>query len=205
MKKNLTWIIGGGVGLALIVWMALAIAGEEPVDEDAGYGTPTVTGTNLPLVENPNAGDPGVGMTAPTVVGADWEGNPVSIEPDGRPKVVIFLAHWCQHCQAEVPEIVDWLEENGMPEDVDIYGATIFTDPLRANFPPQTWLEREGWDVPTVMDDEDDSIALGYGVFGTPYFVVLDGENRNLGRFSGRIGRAGLEALVALAQGEVGG
>lgn len=205
MNKNLMWIGGGVVGLALIVWMAVAIAGEEPVDSTIGYGTPTVTGQNLPLVENPNAGDPAIGMTAPTVVGADWDGNEVRIEPDGRPKVIVFLAHWCPHCQAEVPVINRWLEEGGLPSGVDFYGATIFTDARRANFPPQTWLDDEGWDVPTVMDDAENSVALGYGVFGTPYYIVLDGQNRNLGRFSGEIGRAGLDALAGLALGQIGG
>jgi len=35
---------------------------------------------------------------------------------------------------------------------------------------------------------------------GTPFYVVLDGENNNLGRVSGEIGTAGLDQLVALAQ-----
>ena len=43
----------------------------------------------------------------------------VSIEADGRPKIVVFLAHWCPHCQAEVPRLVDWFGENGVPDDVD--------------------------------------------------------------------------------------
>ena len=205
MNKNLMWIIGGVVGLALIVGLAWAIAGEEPLDENAGFGDPTVTGENLPAVQNPNAGDPYVGMTAPTVVGADWDGNEVKIEADGRPKIVVFLAHWCPHCRAEVPVIKRWLDDGGLPEGVDMYAATILTSARRANYPPQTWLEREGWDVPTVMDDAGNSIALGFGVASTPTYIVLDGENKNLGRAAGEIGVAGLNALAAIAAQSIEG
>lgn len=199
MNKTLIWIVSGVAALALIVWMAVAIAGEEPIDPSIGFRDVTVTGEPIP------ADDPAVGMTAPEVVGTDWNGNPVTIEADGRPKLVVFLAHWCPHCQAEVPVIQNWVNSGGVPEGVDLYAATIFTDARRAEFPPQAWLEREGWTVPTVMDNQAGDIALGFGVTGTPTYIVLDGENRNLGRLSGEIGLAGLNALVALAQGEVPG
>ncbi len=203
MNKNLMWIIGGVVGLALVVGLAWAIAGEEPPDASAGFGNPTVTGTNLPVAQNPNAGDPAIGMTAPTVIGADWNGNEVSIEPDGRPKIIVFLAHWCPHCQAEVPVIQDWVDDGRLPEGVDIYGVTIFTNSARVNFPPQDWLEREGWTIPTLMDNSDNDVALGFGVYSTPTYAVLDGDNVNLGRASGEIGVTGLDTLAAIAKASI--
>ncbi len=203
MNKTFLWIGGGVVALGLIVWMALYIAGEEPIDPSIGFRDVTVSGDPLPVVNQ--GGDPAVGWTAPTVAGTDWDGNPVSIAADGRPKVVVFLAHWCPHCQAEVPVIQNWLNSGRLPEGVDLYAATIFTDARRAEFPPQAWLERENWTVPTVMDNQAGDIARAFGVTGTPGYIVLDGENRNMGRLSGEIGVAGLEALVALAQGQVPG
>jgi hypothetical protein len=50
------------------------------------------------------------------------------------------------------------------------------------------------------MDDQIGTVAGNYGMAGTPFYVVLDGENTNLGRVSGEIGTQGLDALVALAQ-----
>lgn len=198
MNKNLKWIIGGVVGLALVVGLAWAIAGEEPPDASAGFGTPTVTGENLPILPQ-GGGDPAVGSTAPTVVGADWNGNEVSIEPDGRPKIVIMLAHWCPHCQAEVPVVQRWVDDGGLPEGVDIYGVTIFTNSARVNYPPQAWLERENWTVPTLMDNADNDVALAFGTASTPTYIVLDGDNVNLGRASGEIGVTGLNTLAAIA------
>src|SRR5690606_27487627 len=74
MNKKLIWIIGGVLGLALIVGLAAAIASEEPIDENVGFGDPTVEGQSLPMVENPNAGDPAPRRTAPTGSGTGWTG-----------------------------------------------------------------------------------------------------------------------------------
>jgi hypothetical protein len=61
-------------------------------------------------------------------------------------------------------------------------------------------LEEEGWTPPVIMDDEIGTVAVNYGMSGTPMFVVLDGENTNLGRISGELDVAGLNTLVAVAQ-----
>lgn len=199
MNKTLLGIIGGVVGLGLIVWLAVAIAGEEEADASIGYGDPVVTGDALPLYNSSAAADPVVGMSAPTVEGADWNDNEVTIEADGRPKVVLFLAHWCPHCQAEVPVVQDWIDSGNLPEGVDLYSVATSTDRLRPNWPPQEWLEDEGWTVPVIMDDEIGSVAGHFGMAGTPFYVVLDGDNNVVRRISGEIGTAGLDVLVAEA------
>lgn len=200
MNKKLLGIIGGVVGLALVVVLAIAIAGEEPVDESIGFGDPVVTGDPLPLFNAAAAADPVVGLAAPSAAGADWEENEVKIEADGRSKIIIFLAHWCPHCQVEVPVVQTWLNGGNLPDDVDMYSVVTSTDRLRPNWPPQDWLEEEGWTVPAIMDDEIGTIAVNYGMSGTPFYVVLDGDNNVVRRASGEIGTAGLNALVALAQ-----
>ena len=200
MNKKLLGIIGGVVGLALVVVLAIAIAGEESVDASIGYGDPVVTGDPLPIFDPTAAADPVVGLTAPSAVGADWDDNEVKIEADGRAKIVVFLAHWCPHCQAEVPVVQTWLDEGNLPVDVDMYSVVTSTDRLRPNWPPQDWLEEEGWTVPAIMDNEIGTIAVNYGMSGTPFYVVLDGDNNVIRRASGEIGTAGLNALVAEAQ-----
>jgi cytochrome c biogenesis protein CcmG/thiol:disulfide interchange protein DsbE len=201
----LWWIIGGVVGLGLIVWLALSIAGDPGLDESIGFGEVTVEGEPLPFYTDPSAQDLAVGMTAPTVTGSDWEGNESTIAPDGRPKILIFLAHWCPHCQNEVPVVQDWVESGGLGDDVDMYGLTVATNRLRENWPPQDWLEEEGWTVPTIMDDAENSATIAYGQAGTPFYIVMDGDNTVLGRLSGEVGVAGLETMKALAEGSLDG
>ena len=200
MNKKLLGIIGGVVGLALIVLLAVAIAGEEEADASIGFGDPVVTGDPLPVYNSGSPADPVVGLPAPETVGADWEENEVRIEADGRPKLVLFLAHWCPHCQAEVPVVQDWLDAGNLPDDVDIYSIATQTDRLRPNWPPQDWLEDEGWTVPVIMDDQIGTVGASYGTAGTPFYVVLDGDNNVVRRVSGEIGTAGLNILVAEAQ-----
>jgi cytochrome c biogenesis protein CcmG/thiol:disulfide interchange protein DsbE len=199
-RSLIYWIAGGVVGLGLIVWLAIAIAGEGAVDEAIAYGEVTVAGEDLPFFES-TSGDPAVGVTAPTVTGETLDGEQLTIGPDGNAKIVVMLAHWCPHCQAEVPVVQGWVEAGGLPEGVDLYGVTVLTNRVRdgSTWPPQDWLEEEGWTSPTIKDDQQNSIVNAYGMTGTPTYVVLGPDNENLGRISGEIGLGGLETLASLA------
>lgn len=198
------WIVGGVVGFGLIVWLAVAIAGEGAVDESVVYGEVTVEGENLPFLQSGQA-DPGVGMTAPTVTGETLHGQELTIGPGDNAKIIVMLAHWCPHCQREVPVIQDWVDSGGLPEGVDLYGITVLTNRVRDGdtWPPSEWLESEGWTSPTIKDDEAGSIVSAYGLTGTPTYVVLGPDNENLGRASGEIGLDGLNALANLAADSV--
>lgn len=200
MKKTIIWLGAAVLGLGLIVLLAFSIAGEEAPDASVAFGEVTVEGNPLAFHADLVSGDPAVGSIAPTVSGSDWNNNRYIIGPDGRSKVVVLMAHWCPHCQAEVPVIMDWIEAGGLPDHVDLYALTVSSDRFRPNWPPQDWLEREGWTVPTIMDDEAGSAAAAYGMTGTPFYIVLDGENRNLGRIAGEIGVQGLNFLVSITQ-----
>ncbi len=153
----------------------------------------SIDGTPLPpmpgsgVLADPST-DPAVGTIAPTLVGTDFNGDPISIEPDGRPKAVYFLAHWCPACQAEVPSVVELIEAGAVPADIDLYGVSTSADATRGNYPPNNWLAREGW-TPAIMRDTAGSEALlSYGAGPFPFVVYLDGENRVLARSSGVLG-----------------
>lgn len=202
----LWWIIGGVIGLGLIVWLAFAIAAEPSADDSVAFGEVTVEGDNLPFFDS-SAADPAVGLTAPTVIGEDWNGNGIEIGPSESAKIIVMLAHWCPHCQAEVPVIQDWVDSGGLPEGVELYGTTVLTNRLQdgSTWPPSEWLEEEGWTSATIMDDEAGSIVTAYGLTSTPTYVVLGPDNENLGRFAGEIGTTGLDALAQLAAESVAG
>ncbi len=203
-RSTIYWIIGGVVGLGLIVLLAISIAGEGTVDEAIAFGEVTVEGDGLPFLQT-GANAPAIGQTAPTVTGETVDGGELTIGPGDNAKIVVMLAHWCPHCQREVPLIQDWIESGGLPEGVDLYGATVLTNRVRDGdtWPPQEWLAEEGWTSPTIMDDQGGSIATAYGMTGTPTYVVLGPNNENLGRLSGEIGVEGLNALAGLAAGSL--
>lgn len=196
MERRTMLIAGGVLAVVLAVAVVVGVAGSGSDGDDAelvSFGEVTVDGNPLPILEDP-AGDPAVGLEAPSVEGVDWEGEGVTIEPSGEPMVIVFLAHWCPHCQREVPEI-QALIEAGLPEGMELRAVATGSDEGQGNFPPGEWLEGEEWAVPTVMDDRQRSVGLAYGLNAFPFWVVVDGDGRVAARFSGELGRDGIAQL----------
>ena len=174
-------LIGVG-GIALITTVLLTMSAGSTKGE---YGSPTVTGDALPLAGE--GADLALGLPIPDVVGADFAGNEVRISRDGRPKILIFLAHWCSHCQAEVPVVHDWVDAGSLPEGLDLIGVATSTTSTRPNFPPSAWLESEDWDIPTIVDDAEYSVSTAFGLDAFPFWVFVGPDGTVVGRTSGEL------------------
>lgn len=169
-------------------------------------GAPTTTqplsapgSTPLPRFENP-ADDSAVGMIIPTIEGKNIQGEPMTIGADGKAKIVMFVAHWCSHCQVEVPAIVDHLKDTPMPDDVELVAVSTAVDEAAPNYPPVRWLKREGWKVPTMADSADQVAGTYYGLSGFPFFVATDADGKVVFRTSGEISMDQFDDLVEAAQ-----
>lgn len=127
-----------------------------------------------------------VGQPAPELSGTSIEGEPMSIENDGRPKVVAFLAHWCPHCQAEVPIVQRWVDDGGLPDGVDLVTVSTAVDSRRPNYPPAEWLAGEGWTAPVLVDGNNQA-ADAAGLTAFPFFVAVDGQGNVVERTSGEL------------------
>jgi len=158
---------------------------------------PQITGAALPRLTDP-ANDAATGMIAPTVAGHDYAGHAVSIEPTGKPMLVIFAAHWCPHCQREIPLIQQWINEGKAPADVDLRTVSTGVDPTLPNYPPEAWFQRVGW-TPPVIADPTNSVAAAYGLPSYPFFVLLDGKGHVVQRFTGEIPMDQLSQILAAA------
>lgn len=145
--------------------------------------------------------DSAVGQAAPELSGTTLDGEPMTIDPDdGTPKAIVFLAHWCPHCQREVPVVTQWVEDGGLPDGVELVGVATGIDRNRPNFPPQEWLEREDWPATTLVDGNN-SAAEAYGLTTYPYWVLVDGDGNVVQRWSGETTPAQLdERIDALAE-----
>ncbi len=182
--------------LAVIAAFALVLAACGSVSTEGQYGTPEVSGDGLlPLADNTN--DASFGAVIPSVTGTDFDGQTVTIDPaNGTSKVILFLAHWCPHCQQEVPMVQEFLDANGgPPEGVEFLSVATSTDPSRPNFPPSAWLDREGWEPPVIVDDEAQTVASAFGLSAFPFWVVVGPDGTVLQRVAGGIN---IEALPAL-------
>lgn len=179
------------LGLLAVAFLA---ANRDGLGEIAEQQTDSVEISGDPIAPMPGqlpvtdlSTDPAAGTVAPTLVGTDFLGNEVSIEADGRPKAIYFLAHWCPHCQEEVPVVQDLIDEGRLPEGLDVYGVSTAVDGSRGNFPPQAWLDRADFSPVVLRDDEAGSAFQAYGGSSFPYVVYLDGENRVIARSAGNL------------------
>lgn len=180
------------IAIAALVALAAALAvlvGRGGDDAPAGMPEPAAVGVEgrpLPGFDSV-AGDAAVGQPAPVLVGTSAAGDRVTIPGAESPYVVIFLAHWCPHCQREVPLIVDWIRESGAPRGVNVYSVATANDPSRPNYPATAWLESEGWQPPVLVDDERGAAAEAYGVTGFPFFVFVGADGNVVARHAGEL------------------
>ena len=200
-RARAKWVWGGIVAFVIVAAMvAFFAAGGNKVETAAGVEqTRPVTITGAPLPELGSGTDNAIGQLIPEVTGASFDGTPVTINHDGRLKLLVFVAHWCPHCQAEVPRIVSHVNQKALPAGVDLIAVSTSVDPAKPNYPPSTWLSNEDWKWPVLADNEKGDTALAYGLTGFPYFVAADASGKVVGRSSGEISMDEFDALLQKA------
>jgi thiol-disulfide isomerase/thioredoxin len=174
-------------------------APDGPVEETAE--PVSVSGDPLPSYEAGGtvAEDPAVGLPFPELEGTGIDGRPLRIGPGGGPMAVVFLAHWCPACQAEVPVLVDVIDDGAVPDGVEVIGVATDIDERRPNWPPSEWLEGEGWQQPTLLD-LDSGAATAVGLTSFPYFVLVSEDGTVAARAAGQLTPEALAQLFALIE-----
>ena len=190
------YIIGIAGGLLVVLLIAAVLFGNNEVGSE--YGEPVVTGEGLPQMPNLAIDTSATGLTAPNIDGTDFDGTEVSIDNgDGRAKGIVFIAHWCSHCQAEVPRVQEWLDGGGGVDGVDLYSVSTSINSGRDNYPPSAWLDREGWTVPNIADDQELTALRSYGAGGFPFWVFLNADGTVALRTSGELQIDQLEEILS--------
>ena len=192
------WMIGaiGAVVVVVAAIVAIVSTSDKPASVPGLSQTQPVqvTGTALPEFGS-DTPDPAIGTAAPTLVGSGFDGSPIGVKP-GRPTLVIFVAHWCPHCQREVPVLTQWQKSGGVPDGVDVIGVATGTDKSLPNYPPSQWLADEHFPFPVMADSDSFAAASAYGLSGYPYFVLLDATGKVAQRASGEIDPTTLTPLL---------
>jgi cytochrome c biogenesis protein CcmG, thiol:disulfide interchange protein DsbE len=169
-------------------------ASEDTIDPLTGASV-TVEGEALPQGEGDD--DPAVGRPAPTLRGTDYSGVDVSIAPGTEgPMMIVFLAHWCPVCNAEIPVLLEWRDSGEIPAELQIVGVSTAVSDARPNYPPGEWLREKGWEWPVLADDAELTALNAYGVTAFPYFVIVDADGNVTARGSGDFPVDELDALV---------
>ena len=159
----------------------------------------TVSGDALPAFDsNSSATDTAIGLPAPVVLGKGFTGTEITTDGAGTPTLLVFLAHWCPHCQREVPLLVQWEKDGKTPTGVDVIAVATGTDPANPNYPPSEWLAREEFPAlwPVIADSNDKKAANAFGLSGYPYFVLVDAQGKVFKRASGEVAMDDLTAMI---------
>lgn len=162
-----------------------------PEQFEGGVAPVDVIGEPLPPLTDATP-DPAVDRHAPVLVGFDLEGLPIRIDPanDG-PTMIVFVAHWCPHCNDEIPKLNRMRADGQFPEELDIVAVNTAVAPDRPNWPPDEWLAGDmDWMYPAMLDAIDMEretfvAADAYGVSGFPFIVLVDGDGTVVDRWSG--------------------
>jgi len=142
--------------------------------------------------------DPMVGQVAPTLNGATFDGSGVSVTPgDGQAYMVVFLAHWCPHCNREVPRLIEWQASGAVPSELQVVGVSTAVASDRPNYPPSQWAVDKGWTWPMMADSTSMEAAEAYGVSGYPFFVIVGADGEVKVRVSGEVEIPALTQIVS--------
>jgi len=184
------WLIGSiaaAIAIAAIVAVATQSSSDDVVTGVEEFNSVEVVGDLLPEYSD-SASDTAIGMTAPILTGKGFTGNTIVTGP-GAPTLLVFLAHWCPHCQREVPLLVQWNRDGLVPSGLDVIAIATSSDPASPNFPPSEWLAREEFPPlwPVMTDSGEKTAANAMGVSGFPFFVLLDSSGKVALRISGEI------------------
>ena len=170
------------------------VAPDLPDMYEGELGPVEVRGDSLPELEDKTgANDPARGMTAPVIIGQDFDGNTVRIDAVSEgPTLAVFLAHWCPHCNREVPRINELRDDGAFPEGLNIVGVSTGVSPDRPNWPPSEWFTDMDWTYPVIADGVDMQretfiAADAYGLTGFPFMVLIGDDGTVLARWSGEM------------------
>ena len=206
-SKKPLFIIGAIIVGAAAIAFAMSGGKSSTTDttiagEAAEYQPVTVTGDVLAPLGDTGV-DEALGKKAPTLTGARFNGSEVSIAPgtSGKPTMLVFLAHWCPHCNREVPRLVEWNDKGLVPEGLRVVGVATASRDDQANWPPSEWIQTMKWPFDIMADSQASDAAAAYGVDGYPFMVILDAEGNVVKRTSGEHELSEITSMVNDALG----
>jgi cytochrome c biogenesis protein CcmG/thiol:disulfide interchange protein DsbE len=196
-------VVALGVVIALVVGGGDDESADLPPIEDVVKQV-TVNGAALDpftqaMIQGETA-DTAIGDMAPVVSGVDYDDNAIAIDAaaDG-PTMVVLLAHWCPHCNAEIPHLNEWRESGNVPEGLNVVGVSTGINAEAPNYPPDQWLVDKDWQWPVLADSAESAAFQAFGGEYFPTVVIIGSDGRVLTRFSGEPSAEQIDELVGAA------
>lgn len=155
---------------------------------------------NLPAYESSNNDAAVIGaMELPDISGPEYySGQQVDYPAgsNGKARVWLIWAHWCPHCQNELPDLNSWWPENASRfPDIELVTVTSAIDDTRGN-PLEAYLDSSQFSFPVIVD-ESGAVSAKFGTTAFPFWVVTDTEGRVVFRFAGGLGIENVDQVFA--------
>jgi len=217
---------GGSAGITINVWVMIVVvlalvtggviwaasSGDDKTSDSADTGVDltdlptsqpvTVVGDVLSPYDVAESPDSSIGLAAPLISGLDFQGDAIEVDPAANgPYMIVFLAHWCPHCNAEVPRLLDWKGSGAVPTELNVIGVATAASSSSPNYPPSEWFSNKGWSWPVIVDEslgdgKGGVAAVAFGATGWPYFVIVGADGMVKARMSGELSVADLQVIV---------
>jgi cytochrome c biogenesis protein CcmG/thiol:disulfide interchange protein DsbE len=144
-------------------------------------------------VQNPVVGHLAPPLRGQTVAGTDY----ALPRAPGRFVVVSFFASWCEQCQSEGPQLVQFQFQHHRSGDATML-SVVFSDSASNARASQAQL---GATWPTLIDSGG-TIALNFGVRQLPSTFVIAPDGRVVASIVAPVTAAGLDQIMAKAKAE---
>ena len=177
-QRRVLWVALGVVLVAVVAVVIVVVA-------TGGSNSPkyitliqvqpvTINGDPLPVPEA-GAPDGAAGHVVPRIDGRTFGSRRISIQP-GKPTLVIAINRADPDVEGEVQAIVRWHHADQTPQTLNV--VTLVTGPGRAAAadPVSSWLVREEWPFPVLVDDDNSSAASALGLPTTPAILLVDAK-----------------------------
>jgi len=87
---------------------------------------------------------------------------------EGKPVVLNFFSTWCKPCEAQAPEMMQFMEE--YKDEVHVF-TIVKSESKRA---VERFVENKGFGDKTYLFDFDLHVSQRYGIIGQPETVIID-------------------------------
>lgn len=176
-QRRVVLIALGVVVLAAIAAVIAIVATRDgtattSLDELKQVQPVSVEGTPLPAPV-PGATDNSIGLMVPQVKGRTFGGREISIGR-GKPTLVIGVDRADADVQAEVEAIVQWHHGELTPSDLEVVTVVTGAGREAAADPVSSWLVREEWPFPVLVDDAAGTAATSLGFVATPAILLVN-------------------------------
>lgn len=144
------------------------------------------------------AQNPLVGKPAPPVAGVTLDGTRFALpRAPGRFIVVNFFASWCEPCQTEGPDLVQFQFEHQRAGDASMV-SVVFDDTQSA---ARAYQESLGVTWPT-LSDPGGTLALTFGVRAPPTTFIIAPDGRVVASIIAPVSAGDLDRFIAEAKAD---